>query len=203
MSSDHSLPQSNVALTQRQGTKWCFTINNWVDDDVLVLRELGWQRHIKYLIFGREVGELGTPHLQCFVQYTSNQRWNAVRRQLPARTANLINANGTPWENKVYCSKEGDFEEYGITPKETFSRTQAGNEAAQSRWANAIACAKEGRFDDVPADIYLRYYKTLKLIAKDHMKKPDPLDGVTGLWIHGATGTGKSHSVITQHPGIH
>lgn len=33
------------------------------------------------------------------------------------------------------------------------------------------------------------------------MKKPEPLNCVCGLWIHGATGTGKTHAVVTQHPG--
>ena len=32
------------------------------------------------------------------------------------------------------------------------------------------------------------------------MKKPEAIQGTCGLWIHGDTGTGKSHSVITQHP---
>lgn len=35
---------------------------------------------------------------------------------------------------------------------------------------------------------------------KDSMKKPDPMSTVTGLWIYGPTGTGKTHSVVTQHP---
>lgn len=32
------------------------------------------------------------------------------------------------------------------------------------------------------------------------MKKPEPLASVCGLWIYGDTGTGKTHSVVTQHP---
>lgn len=32
------------------------------------------------------------------------------------------------------------------------------------------------------------------------MQKPEPLAATCGLWIWGSTGTGKSHSVISQHP---
>lgn len=32
------------------------------------------------------------------------------------------------------------------------------------------------------------------------MKKPEPLSTVCGLWIYGDTGTGKTHSVVMQHP---
>jgi len=32
------------------------------------------------------------------------------------------------------------------------------------------------------------------------MTKPTALDSVTGLWIHGKTGSGKTHSVVIQHP---
>jgi len=46
----------------------------------------------------------------------------------------------------------------------------------------------------------VRYYGTWKRIAKDYMVKPTELEGCCGLWIHGLTGTGKSHSVIKTYP---
>lgn len=55
--------------------------------------------------------------------------------------------------------------------------------------------------DEIPPELFIRYYSTFLRIRKDYMTPPDPLDVTCGLWIWGATGTGKSHSVITQHPG--
>jgi len=60
--------------------------------------------------------------------------------------------------------------------------------------------AQEGRLEEIDADHFVQYYSTLNRIMKDSMKKPEPCSTVTGLWIHGSTGTGKTHSVVTQHP---
>jgi len=60
--------------------------------------------------------------------------------------------------------------------------------------------AQEGNFEEIAPDHYVKYYATLHRIAKDCMKKPEPLEIVCGLWIHGATGSGKTHAVVTQHP---
>jgi hypothetical protein len=43
--------------------KWCFTLNNYTDEDMLMLSTL-FPDTVKYLIYGREVGANGTPHLQ-------------------------------------------------------------------------------------------------------------------------------------------
>lgn len=44
--------------TPPQSKYWCFTINNWTPDDVPEFKNM------EYLVFGREKGEDGTPHLQ-------------------------------------------------------------------------------------------------------------------------------------------
>lgn len=199
--SDLSIGASDAGYAHQQSTKWCFTVNNWTSDEHSYLRQLAWEQCVKYMIFGKEVGEQGTPHLQCFVQFHSNKRWSWVRTWLPARAARLQAANGTPWENREYCRKDGDFEEYGITPRETYSRSQAGGAANKRKWEDALASAKAGALDEIPADMLIRYYNTFQRIAKDFMTPPGPLEGPCGLWIHGTTGTGKSHAVHTQHPG--
>lgn len=60
--------------------------------------------------------------------------------------------------------------------------------------------AMAGRLDEVEADHFVQHYQTLVRIRKDYMLKPQPLANVCGLWIFGGTGTGKTHSVVTQHP---
>lgn len=59
---------------------------------------------------------------------------------------------------------------------------------------------KRGALDELPADIFVRYYNVAKTIAKDHMKKPEMLEDVCGMWISGEPGSGKSYAVVSAYP---
>jgi len=97
-----------MAANQSQGKRWVFTINNYTPEDQDRLREL----ECKYVVFGREVGENGTPHLQGFVIFDSNKRFNAAKTAIGA-TAHIELARGTSEQAAQYCRKENDYEEFG------------------------------------------------------------------------------------------
>jgi len=48
------------------GPQWCYTLNNYTEDDVLKLRALhtAQANKVVYHCFQAEVGESGTPHIQ-------------------------------------------------------------------------------------------------------------------------------------------
>lgn len=86
---------------------WCFTVNNYSQDDydkLLNYHEAG------YVIIGKE-GKNGTPHLQGYMQLKTKKRITAMKKIHDK--AHWEPANGTYDENKKYCSKEGDWEEQG------------------------------------------------------------------------------------------
>lgn len=62
-----------------------------------------------------------------------------------------------------------------------------------ARWKEALESAKKGRMEELPADLYIRYYNTYKKVATTHQPKPKKLQELNNLWIHGETGSGKSH----------
>lgn len=181
-----------------QGKNWVFTLNNYTEEDIETLAMLSWK--VKYLVYGEEVAPTtGTPHLQGFVIFLSNKRKKAVCKALGGHVW-CAKTKGTAWEAARYCWKDDkQFKEYGVRPVESY--TKKGGETTRQQWEEMFAMAKAGDLENIPAQFRVRYYSTFARIAKDYMQPPEPLAGPCGLWIHGQTGTGKSHCVVTQHPG--
>lgn len=107
------MPAAPVSRSKR----FTFTINNPTPDDEQLLANLGADTRVQYLIVGRETGENGTPHLQCYVHFHSIMRFTQLSALVPR--AHLEVSRGSPAQNKAYCSKDGDFTEYGEIPTET------------------------------------------------------------------------------------
>lgn len=46
----------------------------------------------------------------------------------------------------------------------------------------------------------MRCYSSIKKIQRDYMPKVDPLPDVSGLWIYGLSGCGKTRTVLESYP---
>lgn len=169
---------------------WCFTLNNYTPDEERIVHEL----ECTYLVCGREVGELGTPHLQGYVYFKNARFDNGVRSIL--RRAHWEVARSDHETNRTYCTKGGDYFETGQMP---MSQKRKG-EVEQERWQQAWKAAKVGDIDSVPYDIRFRHYNTLKQIAKDYMQRPVDLETLDNYWIYGPPGVGKSRAVRILFP---
>lgn len=93
-------------MSNVRAVSWCFTWNNY--DELfaeVLLQELYDSGQVEYLIAGREVGMLGTPHIQGYVRFTGRKRFGAVRNLLP-EGCHIESARGSVVQNIDYCSKE-------------------------------------------------------------------------------------------------
>jgi len=91
---------------------WVFTLNNYTADEVEKLAEMYQHGRFQYIVFGYEIGEEGTPHLQGYVQLKKKARMNQVKALISNR-AHLEIQRGSVVQAVNYCKKDGDFEEHG------------------------------------------------------------------------------------------
>jgi hypothetical protein len=186
---------------QRRYKVWCFTINNYTEEDVEKMRGLGSNPGTKYLVFGRECGESGTKHLQGYVSLCSGRRFDCVKGMLGDR-AHIERAKGSAGQNRTYCTKDGDFEEFGQVPK---SPGRGGREAAEQRVMETLDRIRaEGTAAAVAADPFLfvrhqRLEHVALLLSDKGRRSTKP----AVFWLHGRTGVGKTRFVLEQFPSAY
>lgn len=110
-------------MVRNTSTRWCITLNNYTEEDIaqwdVVLQD---GLVVRYGIYGKEVGEAGTPHLQGFVILNQPARLTALKALL-GDGIHAEFAKGTSKQASIYCKKEGDFFEYGDFPGTQGKRT--------------------------------------------------------------------------------
>lgn len=167
---------------------WTYTINNYTDDIIKHLNILDCQ----YNIYGKEVGENGTPHLQGFIFYTNKKSFKQVKKDLP--TAHIEKANNIDAAIN-YCKKDDNIFEKGTPPMTVSQKGAKGKEF----WDNTLSLAKSNKLDEIDSKVLISHYNTLKTIARDYATAPKDLPTVCGIWIYGPPGTGKSHAARNNY----
>lgn len=182
---------------------YCFTLNNPTEDECTKLQQLGEQllEGCVYLICGVEVGEQGTKHIQGYVSWDKRRTLAWVKRWISPR-AHLETAKGSAKQNRAYCSKEGNFEEWGELPAGKGSRTDL------SRAVELIqqGCSVREIARESPATV-VRYGGGLQRLQQLHRPERESPPEIWVFW--GRTGTGKTRRVwefvdtaeLWVHPG--
>jgi len=171
--------------------RYCFTLNNPTAADIDNLTALP----VRYLVFGHEVAPItGTPHLQGFVCWNNAKTLRSTITLLGRCHVELT--RGTALQASTYCKKDGNFVERGDLPADP---AESGGPEID-RWNTAWDLAKAGLIEEIPADIRIRSYATLKRIGQDYMERLNPLESPCGIWIFGLSGSGKTRAVHARFP---
>lgn len=175
-----SEPEEKVDVSSRiRG--FCFTLNNYKDDEVNKIKDFFVNKCI-WGIFGYEVGENGTPHLQGALYRQHPITIKGLKKDLGDR-CHIEVMHGTYEQNKIYCSKGGNVFEVGECPKQ----------GKRSDIHTIKKMAKEGKgmrdmIDEVNSYQAMRCGElVLKYIEKERDFAP------MVMWFYGPTGSGKSY----------
>lgn len=187
------LTSTNVDPKERS-RNWCFTLNNWTEDEYNHLKE---GDNFRYLVCGKEVGEeTGTPHLQGYIVFANAVRMATVKKTISPRV-HLAIAKGNAEQNRVYCTKGGDYIEMGQRPATSEEKGNANKRRYEEAWNASV----EGRFDEIDRDILMRHYGTVKRIRMDVVAARDLQNTEEQMeWWYGPTGVGKSFKAREMYP---
>ena len=171
--------------------RWCFTLNNPAPEDETIIGS--WET--KYLVFGREVGDSNTPHLQGFIIFAGNKRLSALKKLHgkihwePTKKASIAAA--------TYCKKDGNFFESG----EIHDKTKQGERNDIKCAVATIKSAGIKRCSEEHPATWVKFSRGLRDIALLQIE-PYTHDRCRGLWIYGPPGTGKSHAARIHDPDL-
>jgi len=167
---------------------YCFTINNYNDDEVELVKSIDC-RAIKA---GLEVGESGTPHIQGAIYLKQKKTLKALKDLLGGR-AHVEKARGT-WEQQDYCLKDGMVLRCEGEPPAQGKRIdlQEVKQAIDDGMG-------EHELWETYFETMVRYGKAMKEYidikrrgqCRKHMTK--------GTWYYGPTGVGKSHVAFDDY----
>ena len=175
---------------------YCFTINNYTDQDEEALADLD----CKYVCYGKEVGESLTPHLQGFVQFHSQRSLKALSKLIPR--AHLEAAKGTPVQAITYCEKGGLFKERGLRPLTHSENGAKGGAAEKARWNKEIKLVAEKKYSECDPKLLVSHFSGLhKAAAVMYPNQQMPDTESKMYWYYGPSGSGKSRRAIEENPG--
>jgi hypothetical protein len=94
-----------------QSRAWCFTIKNYSESELEIVKEVLRGEDVVYGVIGLEVAGTGTAHIQGFGYFSGRRRLGAVCRLLGGRAH--CEVARCPRAAARYCKKGGDYIEFG------------------------------------------------------------------------------------------
>lgn len=175
--------EGNTRLQSPSCKSWCYTLNNYTDEDVKRFKDMIFN----YQVIGYEVGENGTPHLQGFITFKRTYRLAALKKLVPR--AHWEPAKASDAAN--YCMKE----KYDI-----IDNKQQGKRSDLKLTCDIIKESGIKRAIEEHPDVFVKYHNGLTKLSSHYLGNNKPVPIVT--WIWGPTGSGKTKEVFEKETDL-
>lgn len=93
---------------EKQVKNYCFTYNNYNDESVIKLKNT--LNTLGKWLFGYEVGESGTKHLQGFIILNSKKSLTKLIKDINIKEIHLEQCKGSQKDNETYCTKDKNYD---------------------------------------------------------------------------------------------
>lgn len=142
-----------------------FTVNNYTEGAVERLKGV---ELFKYVVVGREKGdETQTPHLQGYAQCKKKTSANKINEAIKTACGNgpfTERAKGDWQSNYEYCTKGGDFEEWGEPTKKSGERSDIKRFLKAAESSTALDLARE-----YPRE-FAKYHRAAEIVRGESVK---------------------------------
>lgn len=192
--SDVGTSNTRVVPTKKKSRGFVLTLwsSHW---DLPKLQNGPWD----YILAGRETcPKTKREHWQCWFHLKTQRYWGPVKEDVVqwfgTKELHLEPMTKSIKENDDYCRKDGDWYEWGLKPqqgKRSDLDSLAQNLMAGATTVEAVALTEP--------ETYHQYGRTLEKIQDLALRKKYRTEMTEGIWIWGATGTGKSHMAYKDY----
>lgn len=132
------------SLIDFESRKYVFTLNNYDEKDIEKVKNYLNDKSVKW-IFGKEVGEKGTPHLQGYMEYKYPKKWSTICNGCDSfKKAWSTKARGSMEQNISYTTKEGDYYHGGFN----LEKAKYKVDIELYEWQKKIMAELENKPDD-------------------------------------------------------
>lgn len=159
-------------IKMAQSKNWCFTLNNYTDDEFNYVVALP----STYLVVGKEVGQNGTPHLQGFIRFNVKKRLPTVKNIIARAHWEVARQ---PKAAIVYCKKDNDYVEKGTSLWDNQGKRSdldQFKEDVKSRQFSLL------QLKELHTGVYARYRLFFFEYCSDHILPPVPVDHPLRPW---------------------
>lgn len=191
----------------KRARAWCWTLNNYTAEETIKLANVP----CKYIVWGCEVGESGTPHLQGYIELANASTGKCVAQLLGGRAHVEPRLCKLSQHAANYCLKgaqsHAEWDELGADGPnfgKDYSGYTRGTISAQGKRTDLADIGSRILAGSSPEDIahecpgtFIQYSRGIERLASLRFK--DRTERPKCVWRWGLAGAGKSYKPMHSH----